>query len=193
MESDDHVRESSPAAHERPVGLTAIAVLNFIGGVTGLIAPLLFTRADGIDAKLYLIGIYPASPVPTCLFAAYKLASSLGMWRGAPWTWKAAVMLCIWQCLRFGEVLLALSVIHVRDHVPLTLMQNPIAESCGMLLLNVLLLIYYFRPRVLKYFRLEFIQQKRILGQLVMQALGVSMAYSLLKWTMALSQGAGGQ
>ncbi len=93
----------------RPVGVSILAVLHFIGGILLFgVQFLMFANLNAMEESLRTIGIPPALLIVAVMFlAALAIASGVGMWIGTKWGWWLAAFYYVYSIFRNASALLS--------------------------------------------------------------------------------------
>jgi hypothetical protein len=115
----------------RPTGISALAILELLGGVLAIILGLFLAGAG----SSILGGLGPISGIVAIISGLFAVAVGYGFWTGAKWSWWLAVILYI-----FGIIFSLASVV-----------VGSVFSIVG-LIIDALLLYYLTRPGVKSWF-----------------------------------------
>lgn len=125
----------------RPLGVTVLAILGFIGAVMSFISAafvaafgqMIFAMVpqDVEAARLFLALLITVGGIVFTIFGVVAAVTSYGLWKGASWAW--------WICI----ILLALGILSSLIVLP--------AGIVGVVI-NLIIIYYFTRPHVKKYF-----------------------------------------
>jgi hypothetical protein len=134
-------------------------------------------RDTGISPALLIIAV--------AILAALGTAVGVGLWRGTKWGWWLGAFACVYGIARSLSALL----------IVLSLSEEPpegarapayyVGRYSGRILVQLLILLYFFRERVLRYFGLEGLSKWKALAQLVGACLALLSSLRLLSWLVA--------
>ncbi|MCM2373534.1 hypothetical protein [Aporhodopirellula aestuarii] len=177
---------SSPHSHllepqqpaERPVGVTLLAALNFIGGVLLFgVQFLLIANLGAMEESLRTVGIPPILMIVGVMFLALlAIASGVGMWLGTKWGWWLASFYYVYSVFRNGSALL--TVISMADQLEDTA-RGPgyyIAKHSVRIVIHALLFLYFFKGNVLAFFGLANLNKGQAVGILIGACTAISVA-----------------
>ena len=140
------------AAAKRPVGVSILAVLHVMGGVGLLAVQVAYRRGLG-DAAAELGFSQLHLLFSVVLLGVLGVVSGLGMWLGRRWGWWLAVFSYAYAVLRAGNVLLILTQVGPELGVQQAEMTRHAIKFGGRIALNSLLIVYFCRPAVRKFFK----------------------------------------
>lgn len=177
--------EPHRATATRPVGVSILAVLHFIGGILLFGAQfLLFANLRAMDESLRSFGIPPALLIIGVMFLAIlAIASAVGMWTGTKWGWWLAAFYYVYSIFRNGSALL--TVVALADQLEGG-SRGPeyyMIKYGGRVVVHLLLFLYFFKANVLEYFGMETLSKLKAVGILVgicIAILAVTSAISLI-------------
>jgi predicted small integral membrane protein len=174
---------------DRPVGISILSVLHFIGGI-GAIAMaaffLVMLQKPQFAEKFSAIGI----PVPLLVAAivflgVLGLASSVGMWRGARWGWYLGSFYYAYSILLNVNALLSIGNLFRSfppdEHANMT--HSPsfqYTKFAVRLLISTLIYLYFFKDNVREYFGLH--DSKRWIAVAIQFFLCIDIALAIAAW-----------
>ena len=166
----------------RPVGVSILSVLHFIGGVLLFGAQfLMFANLGAMEESLRSIGIPPALVIIGVMFLAIlMIASGVGMWIGTKWGWWLASFYYVYSVFRNGSALF--TVIAMADELENS-NRGPeyyLIKHGGRIVIHFLLILYFFKGSVLAFFGLETLSKGKAVGILVGFCIAMTVAMSAI-------------
>jgi hypothetical protein len=164
----DAFDDSSPDRNlppTRPLGVTLLAILHGLAGLAfGALLVVLLANArqnlEWFDEKGFPLAWFAAF---FALFVLLALASSIGMWRGARWSWWLATFYYFFMLFSDICQLLLMTPLKVAAEDYQGAMVMVIRQSVGALICFSLLR-YLFKANVLRFFGLSSLRKLRALG-----------------------------
>ncbi|EMI47185.1 putative membrane protein [Rhodopirellula sp. SWK7] len=161
--------ENAPRPTERPVGVSVLAVLHILGGLVLFgVQFLMFARLDSMEESLRAMGIPPVLVIVGVMFlSVLTIASGIGMWMGTRWGWWLAAFYYVYGVLRNASALY--TVVSMADQLEGTA-RGPefyMIKHSVRIVIQSLLLMYFFKGNVLDYFDLSTLKKGKALGILV--------------------------
>lgn len=180
---------SNPEKPKRPVGITILAILFLVGGI-GIVALgvglFLFLPSDdgGIDRVLDVLGANRLSLfLGFGVLAALGIAGGVGMLRGAAWGWWIGGFYSVYAIARNAMAALALPEIAESAAAlgePDPDLTKHYIKFIGRVVINLLLVLYFYRLKVLSYFGLVGLSRMKAIGTQVLVCLLLTGAFVLL-------------
>jgi hypothetical protein len=166
----------------RPVGISILAVLHFIGGILLFGSQfLLFANLQAMEESLRAIGIPPVLLIIGVMFlAVLAIASGVGMWMGAKWGWWLASFYYVYSIFRNGSALL--TVVAMADQLEGG-SRGPeyyMIKHGVRIIVHFLLFLYFFKGNVLEFFGLETLSKPKAIGVLVGICIAITAAISAI-------------
>ncbi|WP_425396633.1 hypothetical protein [Aeoliella sp.] len=174
--------ESQRETMARPVGVTILAILHFIGGVVLLIAQfLLFTNLETIGGNLRFVGVSPLLLVIGLMFLAIlTIASGVGMWMGTKWGWWLATFYYVYSIFRNGAALFTIMVMMDQLEGGSRGPEYYVVKHGVRVIVHFLLFLYFFQGNVLDFFGLRALSKPKAVGILVGVCIAISVAMSAI-------------
>lgn len=174
--------------NKRPIGITILCILNFIGGIVGLVGILVMQVFFGnlIEQLSNLLGVSPVFIVILLVFLMFlSIISAIGMWLGKRWGWWIAASYYFYAVVRTGY--------HI--FIVLGMSEQLVNSSRGVsyyltmdiikIILNSLILLYLFKNNVREYFKLTSLSKKKAI--LILVGIGVGIFVITFLTTRILS------
>ena len=166
----------------RPVGVSILAVLHFVGGILLFgVQFLMFANLNAMEESLRTIGIPPALLIVAVMFlAVLAVASGVGMWIGSKWGWWLAAFYYVYSIFRNASALL--TIVAMADELgggtrgP----EYYMIKHGGRIVVHFLLFLYFFKGNVLQFFRLEGLSKPKAIGILVAICIAITVAVSAI-------------
>lgn len=161
----------------RPLGISILAVLHILvgAGQFGAIASL---GALGLHrASLGMPGLFLLMTVVSIVvLGSVWLGSGVGMWSGAKWGWWTGAFCHASGVLRKGATV----VIFLLTSGPQGPMGFLLVGTAFSLLIQALLMLYFFKANVLEFFGLEGVAKLKAVGFLFGVSLAILAAFTLV-------------
>ena len=141
----------------QPTGVTILAVLHLIGGILLFVMQfaLIANMADAATA-LQTIGMSPYLLIAGVMFlSVITIGSGAGMIVGAKWGWWLGAFYYVYSIFRNGSAILG--VISLADQIEdgTRGVNHYLFKHGARIVVNALLLLYFFKENVLEYFNLS--------------------------------------
>jgi hypothetical protein len=153
------------ARSARPLGISILSVLHFLGGVVLLILaaafPILTANKPEIAEGMAAVGI----PLPLLIagivfLAVLAIGSGIGMWIGAKWGWYLGSFYYMYSVVR--NILAFLNVYLLVDQMPAAevaaMTRGPeyhYFKFGGRVVIHALIFLYFFKGNVVEHFGLK--------------------------------------
>lgn len=131
-----------PPRPERPLGITILAILGFLGGILIILAGILFTIGGAFFFRatraplIPLAGLFGAVGVVLIIIGIIELIISWGLWTGKGWAW--------WLTLIFSGLGVLGSLFSIAT--------GAISSGAISLIIDAVIIYYLLRPHVKQYF-----------------------------------------
>ncbi len=146
--------------NNRPLAITILAVLNFIGGVGIILVQLLYSEQFNSTANEFGFSA-GLLQVAIGFLGVIGVASAIGMWTGKRWGWWLGAFYYCYAVFRYGNAIFA--VFSLSD-----LLENSsrdltyyISKNAFQLLLNALIVLYFFSKRALAWFKYDVLSKAK--------------------------------
>ena len=145
----------------RPIGVSILSVLHFLGGFLLLAAQaLMLANLEAVEESLQIIGIPPVLLILGVMFLTVLVfASAVGMWMGTKWGWWLAAFYYMYSIFRNATALY--TVLSMADQLE-GAHRGPgyyFAKHSIRIIIHFLLFLYFFKGNVLDFFGLEDIEK----------------------------------
>lgn len=164
---------------KRPVGISILALLYFVGGIGILGLQIVFHRqlADGLGSigasvVVAYVGIF--------FLAAIGIAAGIGMWLGKTWGWWLGAFYLTYSVARSISALFSLPGLIEAVGEPSGGAGRHYFKFGGRIVVHSLICWYFFTPKVEGYFGVAGVPRKKRLAGLVSATVGTSAAFYLL-------------
>ena len=178
---------------ERPLGISILAVLHFIGGVLLSIAAVYGVMNSGdprFAEALATIGVSPLLVLlAVLLLIVLSVASAIGMWIGARWGWYLGSFYYSYAIVR--NILALVTIGILADSIPDADPARPLTGPGGYfakysirLVISLLIYLYFFNANIRSYFRLETVSKWPAV--LIQAAICIAIAVGGSAWSFAI-------
>lgn len=172
------------ASRQRPLGISILAILNFVGGILiGAMQLSVLTRLGDLQESLRVVGLSPILVVIGATFlAALGVAAGVGMWLGRTWGWWLGAFYNVYGIARNTSALI--TVARLADELDGGA-RGPgfyLVRHGGRIVIHALILLYFFKGNVLHYFGLDGLPKWKALSALVGACLMISGIVSTFAW-----------
>lgn len=164
---------------KRPVGITVLAVLYFLGGLALIGMQVVFWRqlaeglgSIGVSAVVGQLGIF--------FLAALGLAAGTGMWLARSWGWWLGAFYLTYSVARSVSALIALPGLLEAAGESAANGAKHYVKFGGRIVVHSAICWYFFTPKVEAYFGVAAISRKKRLAGLVTATTGIGAAFFLL-------------
>lgn len=170
---------------DRPIGVTILAVLHLLGGAGMLcVIPMMLSvdqqqAAEALDPLGASMGMMIASAL---LLMGLNLATGIGLFSRAPWGWRLGTFFCVFTIARSLNAMFTLAELQGDFILPGDRLELQFIKFGGRIVINGLLLMYYFRENVLDWFGLRHVHMGRELGQHVAVVMAMFGITTLVAW-----------
>lgn len=167
----------------RPLGVSILAVLHFLGGVMLLGSQFyLFANLQAMEQSLRSIGVSPVLLVVSATFlAVLAIASGVGMWVGAKWGWWCALFYYVYSIIRNSSALLTVVAMAGEIEGGTRTPEYYMVKHGGRIIVSVLLCLYLFKGNVLAFFDLETLSKPKAMGIVVGMGIAITAAISAFR------------
>lgn len=168
----------------RPVGVSVLAVLYGLGGIFLCLAQLnLMTNAEALESALRGRGIPLLLLVVGVVFLVLlSFSAAIGLWWGKSWGWWLAAFYNVYGVFRNGSNLLAVLIASSGIGLSSRNAEIILAKQGLRIVIEVLVLAYFFQRHVLRYFGLESIGKFKAIALLSM----ISIAIVSAMWAITI-------
>jgi hypothetical protein len=155
----------------RPLGISLLAGLSILGSVllAGGCVYLAISDNTELKANLNTLGIpFSLLWIGIFLLAVIGFVGGIGAWTGKAWGWWLLAFYYVYGIARNANALYSVSVL--ATEIPTDSPRGPgyyYAKFAGRLSIDVLILIYLYKPNVLSFFGLSEIKKVKLLVILV--------------------------
>lgn len=164
---------------KRPVGITILALLYFVGGLGLLALQVVFHRqlAEGLGsigatAVVAFLGIF--------FLAAIGIAAGIGMWLGKSWGWWLGAFYLTYSVARSISALITLPGLLEAAGESAASGAKHYVKFGGRIVVHSAICWYFFTPKVEAYFGVAAISRKKRLAGLVTATTGIGAVFFLL-------------
>lgn len=166
----------------RPLGVSILSILHFIGGVgLLLLIPLMLSQFDGLKQEGQGAGISAfANLLGTAFIAVLSLATGVGLWKGTRWGWWVGAFYYAYAIARNLSALIMTSDMadefaDERRGIAYYLVKHSVRIA-----IHFLILLYFFKGNVREYFGVSDVSKREALIKLISICGGLTMFASLL-------------
>ena len=153
----------------RPVWVSVLAVLHFVGGIVYLGTQFIFlANLKAIEPTLHTLGMTSGLMIfALMVLAIVSIASGIGMWIGVKWGWWLGAFYYIYSIFRNASAVLMVismtNVLEVGSREP----EYYLIKHSGRIVLHFLIFLYFFKGNVLEFFHLEGLSKPKAIGIMV--------------------------
>jgi len=154
---------------KRPVWVSVLAVLHFVGGFVYLGTQFIFlANLNVIEPTLHTFGMTSGLMIfALMVLAILSIASGIGMWIGVKWGWWLGAFYYIYSIFRNASAVLMVismtNVLEVGSREP----EYYLIKHSGRIVLHFLIFLYFFKGNVLEFFHLEGLSKPKAIGIMV--------------------------
>ena len=158
--------------NKRPVGVSILAVLYVTGGLGTLAIQILFSSSL-LGAAEFLGVSSLLTMVHFAFLGALGLAAGIGMWTGRKWGWWLGALYLLYSIARDTNALFTISDL-VREYgEPEAGATRIYVKHAGRIIVNSLLILYFFKSNVVEYFQVAGIGTRKRFLALVGTTIGI--------------------
>lgn len=137
--------------NDRPVGITILCILHFLGGVGLLVLQLFFS--NNLNQLSNNLGYSSVLILISVLFLGLiAIMSSVGMWLGKPWGWWLGAFYYLYAIARYGNSLIAAFQMSEQLSTSPRGATYFISRDIGRIIVHGLIVLYFFKENVIRYF-----------------------------------------
>ncbi len=167
----------------RPLGVAILAVLHVLGGL-GILTVQLFVQPRGVeeaDQVMRNFGFtFEIALAAFAFLALLYLGSGIGLWLGKAWGWWTGAFAYVYRILASLNALITAFGYSAELAAETRGLAFYSLKFGARILVSVLILTYFFRPRVLSFFGLSEVRKLRSVGIMVAIYLVLALATTLV-------------